>query len=286
MTGNTSEDATTTSLSEAQDAKARQDGWVPEAEWDGALEDWVDAKQFNVRGELMGRITSQTSQLRNQSAQLDSQSKDIEKLKTALERMGEHNAKIMNAEYKEAVKSLQKERAQAQAAQDFDAVADIEGEIEDLKDAKAKVDDEPKSKDTPTDQGQRIPPAILNKWVEENGWYASDPAMQGAANNYAGKIFNEGSYEDWDDLLGQVTKQVKDRFPGDFKTTKSRAPAAVTTGDEPGGGKRAPGKRYTYRDLDDETLVVAKTFVEAGAFRTLQEYVDQFAATGGFTEGE
>ena len=61
--------------------KARNGGWRPEGEWDGKPEDWVDYREFNVRGELMGRIQEQSGILNNQKKMLDEQ-------KQALKDMG------------------------------------------------------------------------------------------------------------------------------------------------------------------------------------------------------
>ena len=43
------------------EGKARKNGWLPEDDWHGEAGDWVDYKEFNLRGELMGRINEQSS---------------------------------------------------------------------------------------------------------------------------------------------------------------------------------------------------------------------------------
>ena len=72
-------------LSPAEET-ASAGGWKPEDEWEGTGE-WIDARTFNMRGELMDRIKSQTSQLRGQD-------KKMTKLESGLKELADHNKRI------------------------------------------------------------------------------------------------------------------------------------------------------------------------------------------------
>ena len=77
----TSEESTPTETEQT----AIDGGWLPEIQWEGEPDEWVDAKTFNNRGELMERIKSQTSQLKGQDKRIQKMQKAIDELVPTLE---------------------------------------------------------------------------------------------------------------------------------------------------------------------------------------------------------
>ena len=105
---------------------ASSGGWVPQDQWKGDPKDWVDAREFNYRGELMKRIQSQSSQIHAQMA-------ETEGLKDALKVLGEHNRTIAEKEYKKAVTDLKKQRREALKEEEFDLADELEEQLEEIK---------------------------------------------------------------------------------------------------------------------------------------------------------
>lgn len=50
---------------EKHEIKARAGGWKPLEDWEGESDDWVDARDFNTRGEYITKIKDQNNQLAN-----------------------------------------------------------------------------------------------------------------------------------------------------------------------------------------------------------------------------
>jgi len=271
--------------------RARVGGWVPLNEWKGDPDDWVDAKQFNVRGELMDRIKEQGRALR-------SSSKEIDNLKRALQELGEINGKIAEVQYKKALRDLQGQKAEAITVGDSARVAELEESIDELKEAnpaKKKQDN-----DTPT-QPQADPEQqkIFAAWVDRNKWYQTNPAMNGSANALGVLYSNNNPDAPLSEVLNYVEEQIKEEFPHKFKKASPRTPSVEPDDESPtprnSGARSKSG--FTVKDMSPDQVEIAETCIEAGALRTsrtdpipkkgtkaynaaIQQWVDQLAEAG------
>jgi hypothetical protein len=74
---------------------------------------------------------------------------------------------------------------------------------------------------------------------------------------------------------------MKEEFPHKFgeKTSQRRRPTATSEVGEPVSRSTGKGK-YTARDMNGMQKKICRTFIEAGAFKTEQEYVDQLVELG------
>ena len=244
--------------------KAMEKGWRPESEFEGPEGEWRPAKEFLDRGELMDRISDQSRQLR-------SNAKEVEELKEAIQILGEHNRKISEREYEKAMADLKARKKEALSVDDYDSVVEVDEQMADLKDTKKKA--EQSRVEEPQDQGPH--PEIL-KWVEKNSWYNTDVVMQGAVDKLAEAYArnNPEAATNPSEMLKYIESTMKDEFPHKF----NRRPAAVDSAEGTARGKAKT--KFTQRDLSDEQRRVGKRFVDAGAFETMQEYIDQLAETG------
>jgi hypothetical protein len=258
-----------------QEEKAKLSGWVPESEWQGDPSDWVDAHHFNIRGELMDRISSQTRQIK------DSQKKNA-LLEAAVRELGEHNKRIADIQYKRAVESLKAQKVEALRAGDTEGVVSIDDNIQELKEARAAVE---KTTVLPEAAPETAPPELVSAfqtWIADpaNDWYSKDAVLRGAANAIGDQMLTEGT--DPSLLFKAMSKKIKEEFPHKFGGSK-KLPSAVD--DTPEGTttdiKRIRSK-YSVKDLTEGERDIGKKFVELNVFKNMQEYVDQFAAGGGF----
>ena len=124
------------------EAKASKSGWRPKEDWKGDEDEWVDAKEFNYRGDLMGRISEQSSILNNFKNQIAERDKTIQDLV-------DHHKSMSDREYKKALKSLQSSKVEAIDDGDGASVVEIDNEIDELKE---KRDAANKTGDTTRDQ--------------------------------------------------------------------------------------------------------------------------------------
>lgn len=261
-------------VSEAEQL-ARNSGWLPQKEYEGDQEKWVDAREFNFRGELMGRIS-------NQGKQISTYAKEIGDLKTSLQALGNHNKKIAEIERGKAIESLKQQKAVALSADDHEAVVELDDKIQDIK---ADIIEEPEEEST---SNQKAPHPAFVAWVgrPENKWYTQDRMLHGFANVYAQEYAAQnGAANDPDNfdvagMMEHISTQITKQFPERFgKPRTNRSPAA----NEPANNGRTTHRnknKFTEKDLDDMQRDIGRSFVKAEAFSNIQEYVDQLAALG------
>lgn len=261
--------------------RARKDGWSPKEDWNGDPEEWVNHREFNRRGELMGRIQRQTKEIRDMTAKYD-------EVMESLTTLAEHNSKLAEAERKKALKELRTEKATARREENDDLVAEIEDQIDELKD----VDLVPVAKNASQEAGQQLTPAqssIQRAWVDHpksmDGTYSS-PIVQGAIVELGDKMYEKHvdatgnlagitAEKFMETLIGQVEEYLPQIFPGKKKRTP---PSRVSdSGDGQPATRGKPGGKYGFGDLSDEQQRVCKKY-EKQKIMTRQEYVDQIAA--------
>lgn len=251
--------------------KAMSSGWRPEEEWTGDPDDWVDARTFNRNGEFMSRI-------QNQTKQLNANAEEVAQLKAGIKELGEHNKKIAEQEYKNAMDALKKEKILALAEEDHVAAEEIRDKIAELKETKREEDKTVEHNSEENNAGN-IPNPVFMEWADTNKWYKSDVLLRGAADAIGMEYADTNPGAPIEEVLQYVTKTMKQEFPDRFGNTRRNNPGSVT---EPSGEARRPTKKakYTPKDLSDEQRQFAKMFVATGAFESEQEYVDSLVKTG------
>lgn len=252
--------------------RAMQDGWRPRNEWEGDPDEWVSAKEFNYRGELMKRISSQT-------AQLKAQAKKQEDLERAFKVLGEHHKKTAEIERKRIMDALRQEKAEAMRENDFDAVVEIDEKINEIKEEE-KADKVATSENAKNDPAANVPKEVVD-WLKDpkNAWYHNDPVLKGVANGLSDDYMAQYPEADLIDMLEYVNKRVREEMPHKFNKDTTRTPSkgAVT---EARGTPRKSKSKFSSRDLSEEQYKAAKTFVDMGVFENVQAYVDELVNIG------
>ncbi len=239
--------------------RAMENGWRPKEEWQGDPDDWVDAKQFNFRGELMERIKSQNKQLHKATS-------EIQALKTNYQQFQEHTKQLAEVELKKQLQQLKDVKKQALEENDYDTVVEVDEKVADLKAAQKEAPPSPP-------ESPQLDPEIA-AWIEANPWYNDDPVKRGAADAVFDKTKAEYPDKNMSELLKEVGNTIEARF-GQPKRSNNNPITASSTGGKP--AKRGP----THHDLSDEQRKVGKTFVDSGAIKNLTEYAKQLAEIGG-----
>ena len=269
--------------------QAAEQGWVPKDVWieEGkSADEWVDAGEFVRRGELFERIKSQTGQLRTLNTRLDDITKQNAGLSKTVKTLGEHNKKIAEESYKKALRELKKEAMAAQADGDLEAAADIEVQIDELKDAAAELkrreaeEEVTEVSSESSDSGGYDSPeaqAAFQAWVGENPWFTEDDALRGAANGIGATI--DHTQMPPAEFLKELKRQMVSKFPEKLGNPRRRNVALTEPG--PDGGAPDKGSKsksgYTVSDLNSDQKEVMRHLISAGAPITEQEYVDQLA---------
>ena len=121
------------------------------------------------------------------------------------------------------------------------------------------------------------------KWLVQNEWYENDVPARNYANFVAQTMDKSG--KDFEQILEEVKVSVAAVFPqvNEDGEPAQRAPArqgSVMDTPASGGPTRKKGGSYSSR-LTKEELAIAQTFVEEGAFESVEEYARQMAELEG-----
>lgn len=230
--------------------KAMEMGWVPQDQWDGEADSWRPAKEFVDRGELFKKI--------------DDQNRTIKELKKTQEALAKHNARIAEVEYKRALETLKKQKREALADGDADAVIEIDDRIDAVKEAQREVQAQPAPQ-------QDVVNPVFAAWQEKNSWYNTNRAMRAFANEVGLEAAKNGMSPV--EALEHVTKEVKKEFADKFQNPRRTAPGAVE-GATPKGGKTTSDR---FELTDDERRAMDR-FVKQGII-TKEKYIEQIKAT-------
>ena len=250
------------------EAKARKGGWSPQEGWRGAEEDWVDFKEFNLRGELMGRINEQSGVINHLQNKVGDRDK-------AITDMAALQSQISEREYKKALKDLNVQKKELMEESNFDAVIDIDEEISDLKAAKpAPVEVTQEAQEA---AAGAVPQEIVD-WLAkpEQSWYHTNATLRGMAEGIAGVIQGDSPNISPSELIKQVNAKIRTEVPQHFTDSSS-----VDTGGEFRGNSQTRGARGVpgWNSLTEEQKTVANRLERVGAL-TKKEYVQSLVELG------
>lgn len=256
----------------ASEERAMTGGWRPEHEWEGDPDEWVSAREFNFRGELMQRIT----QLGRKVGQLET---DKEKLAKVVQNSDRVTQRMVEQAAKQATAELKAQLREARRAEDDDAVDDIEERLAELREAQVEVKAAAMAPDQPVWQGPN--PATMTP--QQNAWYsfitttkwAQDAKVHNALLQYAQQALDGESDMPVGDFMEKVITKGKQLRDGG-----RRGPAGP---DDAGSGRKPPVQKrgkYSARDLNPMQLSIAKEMVIEGACKSTDEYANMLAEDG------
>jgi len=250
-------------------AKAMDGGWKPQEEWEGDDNEWIDARTFNMRGDLMDRIKSQTSQLRGQD-------RKIQKLEGTMSQLAEHNRKMDEVAFKKALNELKGLKRDALDMSDHDQVIEIDEQISELK----TYQKESAQQIQPDRDGDTNPEVA--EWIDQNKWYVDNTTMRGAADALALEIVrtNPELRGRPSEVLEKVTMRLKEEFPSKFNARR-QAPTVAEPGQaDISNRSKTSRSKYSSRHLNEVQSEIGRTFVQDGIMKDLNEYASQLAELG------
>lgn len=234
--------------------KAMEMGWRPQEEWDGAPEDFIDAKEFVRRQPLFEKI--------------EHQNRDIKALKQAFDAFKQHHSKVKEAEYNRALATLKAEKRRALSEGETERALVIEDKMDEITEQKAQFDSETASQPQ-VEEGPR--PEFI-EWRQQNSWYGRDLAM----TSYADKIGVDLAREGYSpaEVLVRVTREVKKEFAHKLTNQKRERVGAVESGSR--SGRQSEPE---FQMSDDERRIMNK-IVSLGGI-TKEEYISELKRVRG-----
>lgn len=231
-----------------QEEQAMARGWRPEEQFEGDKEDWVDAKTFNMKGELMDTISKKTKQI-----------KEFEKV---VDKLSDYVNKQDEIAFERAKEALMEEKALALDKGDHYEVVKKDEELKQLdKDIEqAKIDAVANTRETWQE--------AHGTWEKDNDWYTSDRAMKTSANVMGANFMKANPDATPEEMYGYIDTQVRKEFPSAFKNPKRGSGGDIAPASNAGSGGSSGG---TYK-LSPIERKVAERMVEKGTFKSVDAY--------------
>jgi len=244
---------------------AMESNWRPKNEWDGDPDEWVSAKEFNRRGELLRKIHNQNRQIK----QLDS----------VVNTLASQQKKIFGAGYEKAKRELKAQLREATKEGDDTTVDLIEQRLEQL-DIAAKQDVQALEQVQP--QQSQVAPEFI-PWVTRNPWFKERPEMRAYAEVIGMQYAQEHPDAPNTEVYEHITTQVKTKFPERFgmiqrKTVKR--PGSPVEGSDNLTATRTSNQVAHRVSLTSEEKDVGRTLVKKGLYKNMNEYASDLKKFG------
>lgn len=222
--------------------RAMQHGWTPRDQWQGPEDEWINAKTFNMRGDLFGRIAKDK--------------REISELKHVVSELAGRVRETYDDGFKAGLAQLKDARKQAIVEGDTEKIFEIDEKIDDLREKhateKAKFD----QRIVAPQQRQQANP-VFDDWHSQNDWYMNDRAATEYANELTISIANRaqaaGTQVDYPKLLQEVTRKVKQKFPEKFGgRLQDTRPDPVDSGSSSGDNTPREPRGGSEKDMTDQ----------------------------------
>ena len=242
-------------VDEATLAEAKRQGWVPQDEYNGPEDRWVDADTFVKKGKEINALLRKDNEFLK---------REVSEMKTTMMEFKKFHADTEKRAYERAMLDLREQKKEAINTGDGDKVLQIDDAIDELKIARAqeKVEVRPSNQPDPT----------FVQWNEDNPWFGKDTELTEEANLIGEVIKKRQPTLIGSDFLEEVTKRVKKAYPEKFTNTNRNRPSAVEGTTAPRASAKG-GKGYN--DLPPEAKAACQKFEKSGLL-TREAYLKDY----------
>lgn len=238
--------------------KALELGWRPQEDWDGAPEEFIDAKEFVRRQPLFDKISGLSRQ--------------VKQLDEALKAFKVHHNKVKETEYNRAFEQIKQAHRRALAEGETEQALALADKMDEIATQKEEFEQEAQQqfKNAP-----QAPDPTFTKWVSENNWYQKDRAMTAYADKLGVELHQQGYPND--EVLRMVTKEVRTEFKHKFTNPKREQPSAV----EAGGRKPdKSGSKLDTSGMPEQDVQIMNKLIRSGVM-TKEEYLAEYKQVQG-----
>ena len=232
--------------------EAKRQGWVPQEEYSGPADKWVDAETFVKKGKEINALLRKDN---------DFLKRELAELKTTVQEFSKYHAETEKRAYEKAMTDLRQQKKEAISQGDGDRVLEIDDAIDELKQAKP----------TPKVVAPQPDPSFV-EWTEDNRWYNSDTQLKMEADMIGEVIKRQNPMLVGMEFLNEVTTRVKRMYPEKFNNVNRTKPSPVE-GNSPAGVGKKGGK--SFNDLPQEAKEACLKF-EKTKLLTREQYVKEY----------
>jgi hypothetical protein len=241
--------------------QAKSLGWRPKEEFEGNPEDWRSAKDFIERGEMIGRIRSQSQKIQN--------------IEQALKHVTTQNANVYANGYKQAIADLKVQRRQALEDGNVVLADDISERIDATRAEAVKA---VAGAVAPVRQLDSGPDPEHHMWVQSNPWYDNIPTMRRFADSAAIEFVqaNAGKVTP-DQVRRYIGDLVRSEFPHRFVKGNQAAPNPDGEGRSNRGAVTGDQRLSKIESsMTEEQRTIMKTIMRSAGM-TKAEYLKQYS---------
>jgi len=234
--------------------EAKRQGWVPQEEYTGPQDKWVDADTFVKKGKEINALLRKDN---------DFLKREVAEMKSTMMEFKKFHAETEKRAYERAMQDLREQKKEAISTGDGDKVLQIDDAIDELKQSRTveKVAH-------PVNQ----PDATFIQWSEDNKWYTSDAQLKTEADMIGEVIKRQNPTLIGEAFLNEVTTRVKRMYPEKFTNANRSRPSPVEGTTAPKAtGKGGKG----YNDLPPEAKAACQKFEKQGLI-TREAYLKEY----------
>jgi len=267
---------------EALEAEAKSMGWVPEDQFKGNKDHWVDAEEFVERGRkvlpiLIANNKRQARELLSRDQKIDTLAQQLANATTAIEKLEKHYTEANKRAVQNAKESLRNELKQAREDNDVDAEDRILGKLEEIRDQE-REEAKPPEKKTEAPKTPEIP-EDMKQWYRENSWFGS-PKPEDMKKSKAIARIAEDMRDEGNELVGVEFMNEALRIYEEQVGEPTRQPTQKVETPSSRGGGRASSKSFASlpKEAKDACLADAEDLVGPGKrFKTLDDWKTNYA---------
>jgi hypothetical protein len=202
----------------AIEARAREMGWHPFAEYRGPPGKWVDAATFVERGDnILPIVRANNHRLEERVKKLGDivadQSRTISEQRQVLEEMRTFAKNADERGYKRALAELTAQRDAAEEAGDIKTFKQIDEQIDELEETRAESIVKPPP--VPPVEKPKVDPAVL-AFVEANPWFNTDNFLNAQMIAEHLKVIRKHPSMPLGDQLDLAAENLKAAYPESF----------------------------------------------------------------------
>lgn len=267
---NTSENTETNESPYEEKALAR--GWRPKEEFEGDPEEWVDAKTFVEKGELMDIIHTTRRDRKRVEEELNA-------LKGTVGELRDHYEKMAKSEVESKLKELRKERREALRVEDLETADELEDRIDEIRQQKTKLEQQEVEQPAPE---QPVLSPEVQQWLNNNPW--ANENSSGFQQDIASEAYlllqaevartGDRSTRSLDVVKSKMEKLYPERFSSRTRATTSVDSSQTTNGT----GKGSVGNLS--RRMSEDQRRIGMRFVELGTHKNLEAYAKELKELG------
>jgi len=217
--------------------RARRMGWIPEEEFKGHPDRWVDAETYirnaeNVLPHLRGTMNVLERKAASQERIIKELNEKLDGLRGDMSEFVQFSKQAEERAYAKAVKELQAKQRSAVLEGDVAAFDAVSAELEQHIAQHPAVTGKPKTGGEEKKEVVKNPwidEKALAEWEQENKWYFEEPEMAIYADQMDRWLDRkEGTKISHAERLAKITELVKTKFPEKWENPKRKTAPAVT----------------------------------------------------------